>query len=514
MVAAIFGVSVTIGKDSPFGLAGRSSGFWLLGVKPYRYVYVRCVCAMASLAKRTYKGRRPYKGRFGDTGACSGGRPWVPDSANRFLQSLTRAHDDARVPAGGDKLVRTQKMSWLTAFLPQPTLPPSLPPQPPAPPAAPPPHPVVSFTFNSHNSGDLDRAEISAGWRQTGAYPWRRAYANTHTLHNRHTGPLAGPETGHTSKTAKGYFFYAGGRGVKDLDAQPGSAYTLAYGPDGTACNSYGLVGRVSFFYHMWVIESPEKAIATTRRPLAMGTLRVVALPSGLTLWSKSGSQGDRWYHVTNLTIAPPSHGVAFEYLQADGWGEPAIGDVTVECVHAPPPLPPAPPPPPPRPPLPPAPPTAPPSPPWEPPSQPPTKPSPPSKETTVAMLVPSLVLFALLLLLVLLDRLPDLTTAYHKRCGCVPMACLSSLFCCGCFVAKEPSIPVVASSAQDLHEQIVFRKHKQPGVRRQHEHERVRQGGSLQRSHSASSLSSSLSSSGSRSASGGRRGTAAEVLV
>ena len=42
-------------------------------------------------------------------------------------------------------------MSWLTAFLPQPTLPPSLPPQPqppPAPPAPPPPHPVFQSSVS------------------------------------------------------------------------------------------------------------------------------------------------------------------------------------------------------------------------------------------------------------------------------------------------------------------------------------------------------------------------------
>ena len=82
------------------------------------------------------------------------------------------------------------------------------------------------------------------------------------------------------------------------------------------------------------------------------------------TIWSKSGNQGDSWHHVINLTIVPPTHGLAFEYLQADGWGEPAIGDVTVECVRAPSPSPPAPPGRPPRPPLAPAPPMPPPSPP------------------------------------------------------------------------------------------------------------------------------------------------------
>ena len=363
-------------------------------------------------------------------------------------------------------------MAWLSAFLPHPVLQPALPPQPlppPLPPAPPLPHPVASFDFQNPNSGDLDDREIAAGWSQSGEYPWRRAYTNTHTHHNRHTGPLGGPEIGHTSKTAKGFFFYAGGRGVLDLDARPGSTYTLSY--DGTACASYGLVGRVSFFYHMWTLQNTEAAIATTRRPLAMGTLNLVALPSRTTLWSKSGNQGDLWHHVVNLTIVPPTHGLAFEYLQADGWGEPAIGDVTVECVRAPSPSPPAPPGRPPRPPLAPAPPMPPPSPPVQPPTQHPPPPTSPPTENTFSMLAPALALLALLALIVLADHLPDLAAAYKRR-GCL-LACTSSF--CSCLAAKEPV--AAPPTPKELHEQL-FRKHEQI----------VRQG-SIQRSTSGSSL-------------------------
>jgi hypothetical protein len=151
-----------------------------------------------------------------------------------------------------------------------------------------------------------------------------------HGLANRHTGPGGGVD-GH------GFFYFAGGRGELDRASGPGSVYKLMY--DGLACSEYGLIGQVSFFFHMWA-----------RPPAVMGTLslrKVDPVVGGYTeeervVWRRSGDQGDGWHNQSVLLL---SRGFEFEYVRpSDKLGDAAIAEVTVACVLAPPPSPPSPP--------------------------------------------------------------------------------------------------------------------------------------------------------------------------
>ena len=309
------------------------------------------------------------------------------------------------------------------------------PPYPPAQPPAQPPDPVAQFDFGGSDLGFLDEAEIAAGWRQAGEFPWRRSKFNVHGMHNRHTGPKRGLPSNN------GYFFAAGGRGELDKDAHPGSLYSLVY--DAVACRSYGLVGSVSFYYHMWTLENPEVAITTTRLELAMGTLRVRSLPSGHIVWSRSGSQGDVWRRAVDVQLTgAQSHGLAFEYLRADGWGEPAIADVRVSCVHAPPSPPPLPPRPPPLPPAPPSPPLPPPSPPLPPPRNPPQPPPVQFLESVYPSVWIAILLAVLFIAMVFLDNYPELSESCKRR-GCMTACCCC---CCSpCMTERAPEPPSYA---------------------------------------------------------------------
>ena len=295
--------------------------------------------------------------------------------------------------------------------------PPSVPPAPPFPPQAPPPHPSHTFHFDTTSSGVLTSEERAAGWSNTGDFPWRRAISSMHGDQNRHTGPSSGPQLGHTRRTGKGWYWFAGGRGELDPGAGPGSTYELSY--SGVLCRGFGEIGRLSFFYHMWVASGE----AASSRRMAMGTLRVTALPSGQTLWTQTGDRGDRWHRVANLTTR--TRGIAFQYRNADGWGDVAIAEVQIDCSLAPPPAPPS---------LPPSPPTppSPPYPPGRPPQRPPPPWPPPPMDHSDKVIISVTALFAIaLVVVVVLDNYEDLRDACTCRNTCPGRRCCCCCCCC-----------------------------------------------------------------------------------
>lgn len=252
-----------------------------------------------------------------------------------------------------------------TALLRWPAAPPPSPPLLPMPPQMPPSQPVTAFNFMERPmTGTIDKA---VGWSTDGRYVWRRANTNMHGMLNRRTGPSGPPgmckkdESLRKDFTARscgaGMFLFAGGRGELDDDAPAGIVYTLNY--DGGSCsNAGGIVGQVDFQWHMWV--NPRRLAG--RQKMALGTTRI-RTANGAIVWSRSGAHPDEWYEGTALIESSTFY---FEYETADGWGESAIADVIVHCVHAPPPSPPSSPPsspPPPFPPALPSPPSLPPSP-------------------------------------------------------------------------------------------------------------------------------------------------------
>lgn len=264
-----------------------------------------------------------------------------------------------------------------------PSAPPPHPPEIPLPPCPPPSQPIELFRFmeplRDFRAGKITPAMVgSPGWSSVGRYPWRRANTNMHGMFNRRTGPSGPPGVCKKHEAMRfdftvggcgmGMFLFAGGRGELDYSVSVGDVYVLSY--DGRACTAAGgQVGSISFFYHMWV--SPREL--PTRERMALGTLHLRSA-DGTGLWNRTGSQGDEWFQAR---VRVDSRAFSFEYARVDGWGEPAIADVTVECDFAPPPSPPSSPPLPPLPSQPPEPPTSPPAPPSSP--MPPNAPPPPA---------------------------------------------------------------------------------------------------------------------------------------
>ena len=251
--------------------------------------------------------------------------------------------------------------------------PPPSPPPAPAPPA-PPQLPVVTFHFDDPIALHLKEP---IGWRNVGTHLWRRAVTSLHGDGNRKTGP-GGPAP---SETATGsYWYYAGGRGERDFDllghqTRADAKYILEY--MGNECHTEGgsgIIGHVSFYYHMWV--ATGKSLTASFMPRVTGHFRVFAVGGQREgshdddrhlLFSRMGSQGDEWHHVR---LEVQARAVQFEYERSVGRADVALAEVTVECAHeppAPPPEPPAPPPEPPSPPRPPHPPPSPPRPPHPP---------------------------------------------------------------------------------------------------------------------------------------------------
>lgn len=160
-----------------------------------------------------------------------------------------------------------------------------------------------------------------SGWSASaGDYAWQRGVQSIHGESNRWTGPRRGPQD-----QGKGPYWYAGGRG-EDAGGE-GTTYILSY--DGSLCAGYGVVGWVNFSYHMY--RSPQAPAS-----IEMGTLR---LRAGGVAWSRSGDQGDVWHRAERVQVA--SEEFAFEYVRAQGYAEPAIAEIVVECDAAPVPLPP-----------------------------------------------------------------------------------------------------------------------------------------------------------------------------
>ena len=232
---------------------------------------------------------------------------------------------------------------------PSPPIPPSPPPSSPPPlspppPVSPPPHPVKSFAVHGHV---IENDAFWDGWSNEGDYPWLRAIETLHGKSNRMTGPRRGP-----GENNEGAYWYAGSRSSSafNMVRQAGVKFNLAYAGD--LCGSYGTIGWVNFTWHMF--RHPA-----ANRNYKIGTLRVYT--GRHELWSRSGDYGDVWHRNERVRVNAASF--AFEYVMADGFSEPALSEIVLECDFAPPPLPPRAPPsypkplPPPNPNLPPAPP-------------------------------------------------------------------------------------------------------------------------------------------------------------
>ena len=221
---------------------------------------------------------------------------------------------------------------------PSPPLPPPAPSPPPAPPAppAPPQLPVVTFHFDEPIALHLKEP---IGWRNVGTHLWRRAVTSLHGDGNRKTGP-GGPAP---SETATGsYWYYAGGRGERDFDlfghqTRADAKYILEY--MGNECHTeggVGMIGHVSFYYHMWV--ATGKSLTASFMPRVTGHFRVFAVGGQREgsnddgrhlLFSRLGSQGDEWHHVR---LEVQARAVQFEYERSMGRADVAIAEVTVEC--------------------------------------------------------------------------------------------------------------------------------------------------------------------------------------
>ena len=221
---------------------------------------------------------------------------------------------------------------------PSPPLPPPAPSPPPAPPAppAPPQLPVVTFHFDEPIALHLKEP---IGWRNVGTHLWRRAVTSLHGDGNRKTGP-GGPAP---SETATGsYWYYAGGRGERDFDlfghqTRADAKYILEY--MGNECHTEGgagMIGHVSFYYHMWV--ATGKSLTASFMPRVTGHFRVFAVGGQREgsnddgrhlLFSRLGSQGDEWHHVR---LEVQARAVQFEYERSMGRADVAIAEVTVEC--------------------------------------------------------------------------------------------------------------------------------------------------------------------------------------
>ena len=216
-------------------------------------------------------------------------------------------------------------LAWLHA--PQPPSPPLMPPdapppQRPPPPGGPPPHPVADFDVQGHA---IESDAFWNGWsREGGDYPWLRAIETLHGKSNRMTGPRRGP-----GFHGEGAYWYAGGSGEgQRLLWSKGKTYILAY--TGDLCHEYGAIGWVNFSWHMFRHDE-----ANTKYKL--GTLRLRA--EKREVWSRTGDYGDVWHRGEQVRISADSF--AFEYMTEDGYGEPALAEISVECDFAPPPRPP-----------------------------------------------------------------------------------------------------------------------------------------------------------------------------
>ena len=202
------------------------------------------------------------------------------------------------------------------------------------------PSPTLRFSFETG---------LPAGWSTPSAgtsYSWTR-----------HAGSTVSSDTGPSTAADGTYYMYTEASSPR----QQGDTFGLGY--DGTGCP--GIVGAVSFFYHMY--------------GSAIGTLEVRD-GDGAVVWSRGGEAGDSWQQASVLVHSP---GVAFQVIRGSSWsGDISVDDVVVGCADAPPPSPGRPPSPPPSPgrppsppPLPPLPPIPPSSPPMQPPSSPPSAP-------------------------------------------------------------------------------------------------------------------------------------------
>ena len=120
-----------------------------------------------------------------------------------------------------------------------------------------------------------------------------------------------------------------------------------------------GLRRRPLWFLWRHRLGQLHLAHPAANRNFKIGTLRVYT--GRHELWSRSGDYGDVWHRNERVRVNAASF--AFEYVMADGFSEPALSEIVLECDFAPPPLPPRAPPsypkplPPPNPNLPPAPP-------------------------------------------------------------------------------------------------------------------------------------------------------------
>ena len=270
-------------------------------------------------------------------------------------------------------------------------------------PPPPPDQPVVDFHFDEPQSL---HQPVPPGWSNVGMHPWRRASASMHGLANRKTGP-GGSVFGHG-----GYWYFAGGRGELDRTFPGHTAeYVLEYA--GRECHTEfgGIVGHVSFYYHMWV--AAADSLTAQRLPLTMGTLELKAVggqhagshdDATVLIWARAGNQGDEWRHAR---VEVMSRGVQFEYTRGGGLADAAIAEVTVECALAspsPPPSPPVPPPAPPTSPAPPRPPPSPPAPPCPPPPAYPPRP-PLIQESDRPAWVGTLIFFVVILSCVMVTR-------------------------------------------------------------------------------------------------------------
>ena len=206
---------------------------------------------------------------------------------------------------------------------------------PPSPPPSPPALPGGTFDFD-HDDGS------AVGWQTGPTSPSTGSATGTAPPYgfNWRSGATPSRETGpsHGDGGMESRYYYA----ETSSPRVTGDVFELAY--DGRACGQSSVVRAVSFAYHM---------LGAT-----MGSLALVATPSGNSVWEATGEQsvsGSDWQ-----SAYVPVHTPAFKFRAVRGanWrSDIAIDTVRVECGA---PLPPATP----LPPSPPAPPTPPPFPP------------------------------------------------------------------------------------------------------------------------------------------------------
>ena len=191
---------------------------------------------------------------------------------------------------------------------PAPPAPPSLPPSPPSPPS-PPALPAVLYSFDTEDPAWSTGATLPDG-TPIGEPPLGFGRRSGSTPSRPETGPSSGLK-------GDGFYYYAEADG-----SQEGSRYALFY--DGSLCLASGLVGRVTFWYHMYA----EMFSSTLTN---MGRLSVVT-GGGQAVWSVTGSRPDAWLFAEAVVDAPSFR---FEAVRgSEARSDIAVDDVTMECAH------------------------------------------------------------------------------------------------------------------------------------------------------------------------------------